>query len=51
MKSPNSSSSSLDRLIKLESRHDEPPLQGIKAYGWYPSFCHWTNNASWAAVQ
>jgi hypothetical protein len=25
--------------------------QGTKAYGWYPSICHWTNNASWAAVQ
>jgi len=28
-----------------------PLLPGIKAHGWYPSFCHWTNNASWAAVQ
>jgi hypothetical protein len=21
------------------------------AYGWYPSFCHWANNARWSADQ
>ena len=26
-------------------------LPGLKAYGWYPSFCHWTNRASSVAVQ
>src|SRR5215472_9428917 len=25
--------------------------RGIKAHGWYPPCCHWTNNASWVAVQ
>lgn len=28
-----------------------PPLSMMKAYGWYPSFCHWANNASWSLVQ
>jgi hypothetical protein len=48
----NAGRSTLDRLARrFESGHGEPPLQEMKAYGWYPSFCHWTNNASWAVVQ
>lgn len=32
-----------------------PPLTTgihcVEVYGWYPSFCQRTNNASWSAVQ
>ena len=27
------------------------PRPGSKNYGWYPSCCHWANNASCAWVQ